>query len=162
MYEDIPFKFWEGTIKYLKGYLCIGVVIYTGTLVDLDYLPTKEFGALNALEQAFYLFIIYKNFTYKALTCWFFADGVNKLTGLTYGGKDKEGNHQFNRNIAVDYNTVEFGTNIRDMINSWNIQVAMWLRNYIYLRVEKGDKKRRGLATAVTFFTSAFWHGLLP
>mmetsp|Transcript_597 Transcript_597/g.676 ORF Transcript_597/g.676 Transcript_597/m.676 type:complete len:149 (+) Transcript_597:940-1386(+) len=48
------------------------------------------------------------------------------------------------------------------MINNWNIQVATWLRNYIYLRVENGDRKNRGKATATVFFTSAFWHGLLP
>ena len=95
---------------------------------SLDLLISKEFGNMNILVQTFYLFIVLNNFKYKAYSCWFFADGVNILSGLSYGGKDKEGNHVFDRNIAVNFMEVETGTNPRDLINNWNIQVAQWLK----------------------------------
>mmetsp|Transcript_596 Transcript_596/g.675 ORF Transcript_596/g.675 Transcript_596/m.675 type:complete len:96 (+) Transcript_596:628-915(+) len=93
-----------GTIKYLRGILCMGVVVVTGKMVELDHLASDEFGELNPLYQFIYLYGIFQNFKFKAYTCWFFADGVNILTGLSYGGTDKDGNHIHDRNLAVNFN----------------------------------------------------------
>lgn len=140
----------------------MGVVIITGIIVNSDRLMSEEFGQLSFLEQNWLSYLFLVNFKYSGYTCWFFADGTSILSGLGYTGKDKDGKNNFDRVQAFNYREIEFGTCPRQVINSWNIQVAHWLKNYIYIRIEKGDKKKQSKATILVFMTSAFWHGFMP
>lgn len=51
---------------------------------------------------------------------------------------------------------VQFATNIRDSINSWNMATNRWLRHIVYERVP------RRYGTLLTFGLSAVWHGFYP
>ena len=89
---------------------------------------------------------------------------------------------------AIHISGVEFATNLRDYIASWNIMTAKWLHRYVYLGIagakptaERDNSKNRngdstaptnskkissggsGLtATLLTNLVSAFWHGFHP
>ena len=161
-YSEIPFWFWKGVLKYVKGIPCMIIVIITGFYISKSLLLSEEFGNYNFFKQNWYCFIFLINFKYGIYAVWYFADGTSILSGLGYVGKDAKGKHNFDRVKAFNYWDIEFGTNPRQVINNWNIQVASWLKNYIYIRVEEGDKKRQNKATILVFMTSAFWHGFMP
>lgn len=63
---------------------------------------------------------------------------------------------QFNSPNTNYYFTLQFSTNIRDAINSWNCGTNRWLRMIVYERVPKK------YGTILTFTLSAVWHGFYP
>lgn len=119
-----------------------------------------EFAEHSFLLQAFYAFIVMNGFKYSCFLLWIFADGANILSGLSFSGRDIEGNPQHERNVSIRCINVETAFTPRDIINNWNTQTVSWLKYYVYVRVEQGEKKNRSVATFLTFITSAFWHGI--
>ncbi|CAI2365211.1 unnamed protein product [Moneuplotes crassus] len=161
-YADSPFHFVKSLLKFSTGFIFLGVSIYLDGVVYLDFMVSKEFGQLNFLTQTVYCFLYMKSYAYKLLAIFSFADGSNILSGFSYGGKDEKGNHKNDRNIACDIVMVEIGSNLRDIYNSWNLQVSLWLRYYVYVKFDDKDSKSNMKATFAVFFVSALWHGPYP
>ena len=114
IYQNIPFHFWEGTFKFLKGIPCFAGVILTGSYITAPDLAKDEFGQHNMLWQFALCAIVLWNLKFSAYSCWFFADGTSIISGFAYGGTDEKGNAKYDRNRAFDFCTIEFGTNPRD------------------------------------------------
>jgi len=55
---------------------------------------------------------------------------------------------------------IEFPSNFKVLLDSWNMKTNIWLRECVYKRVATKGKKPGNGVTAITFFTSAFWHGI--
>jgi lysophospholipid acyltransferase len=159
---EVPFPVVRGTLVFLRGMLCMGIAIWMQTQASGLFVASKGFADSNWFMQQYYCFMLLAQFKYGAYTVWSFADGVNLLSGLRYGGKDKDGNDDFQRNVACNLVECELAYMPRMIINNWNLQVALWLRYYTYERIENGDKRNRGTAAFVTFMVSAFWHGFMP
>lgn len=159
---EVPFPFVRGTLCFLRGMLCLGIAVWMQTQSSGVFVASKEFGESSWLMQQYYCFMLLAQFKYGAYSVWSFADGVNAISGLRYGGKDKDGNDDFERNTACHIESCELAFMPRMIINNWNLQVATWLKYYIYERIERGEKKRKGYAAFVTFIISAFWHGFMP
>lgn len=162
LYRDPPLDFFKALFTYLYGIVMFGGVIACGMICPPDYLVTEEFAKENWFMQTFYSGIVLENMKFAGYALWFFADGVNILSGFCYNGKDKDGNNKYDINRGIDYKATELATTPRELINGWNYQTTNWLKYYIYIRVEDGKRENRGLAALVTFGTSAFWHGFLP
>ncbi|KDQ14382.1 hypothetical protein BOTBODRAFT_159594 [Botryobasidium botryosum FD-172 SS1] len=91
---------------------------------------------------------------------WLLTEGSCILTGLGFNGFNAAGKTQWNRMANVDVLHIEFGENVKVLLDSWNMNTNVWLRNCVYKRVTPKGKKPGFRSSMVTFGTSAFWHGL--
>ncbi|SPC60598.1 related to ALE1 - broad-specificity lysophospholipid acyltransferase [Ustilago sp. UG-2017b] len=94
---------------------------------------------------------------------WSLTDGACILSGLGYNGIDrKTGQTKWNRCRNIDIPKIEFANNWKELLDHWNMNTNVWLRNNVYKRIARPGKKPGLKSTMTTFFTSAFWHGLEP
>lgn len=94
---------------------------------------------------------------------WSLTDGACILSGLGYNGVNpRSGKTMWNRCRNVDIPKIEFANNWKELLDAWNMNTNVWLRNNVYKRIARPGKKPGFKSTMTTFFTSAFWHGLEP
>ncbi|SPO22271.1 related to ALE1 - broad-specificity lysophospholipid acyltransferase [Ustilago trichophora] len=94
---------------------------------------------------------------------WSLTDGACILSGLGYNGIDPtSGQTRWNRCRNIDIPKIEFANNWKELLDHWNMNTNVWLRNNVYKRIARPGKKPGFKSTMTTFFTSAFWHGLEP
>ncbi|KAJ3060017.1 lysophospholipid acyltransferase, partial [Quaeritorhiza haematococci] len=152
------------TLKALGlGLVCMGIYLTFGKTWDHNRVITDPSYDSRPLWWKF-LFIqiagaVARNKYYGA---WKIAEGACVLTGIGYAGKDSQGNHHWDRVSNVKVLKLEFSSSPRDLIGSWNIQTALWLRNCIYLRLTPKGGKPSPYAQVATFLGSAVWHGFRP
>ncbi|PWZ03415.1 MBOAT-domain-containing protein [Testicularia cyperi] len=94
---------------------------------------------------------------------WSLTDGACILSGLGYNGVDATtGRTRWNRCRNIDIPKIELANNWKELLDHWNMNTNVWLRNNVYKRIARPGKKPGFKSTMTTFFTSAFWHGLEP
>jgi len=140
------------------------LIITVGLLASALYFPhslllSESFKATPFFQRIILLHIVISLVRFKYYFAWLLAEGSCLATGLGYNGVDKNGNMLFDRCTNVWVLKVEVASNVRDMSNYWNIGTAVWLRKYIYERVQH---KNSLVPLLATYVTSAFWHGFYP
>lgn len=85
----------------------------------------------------------------KYYFAWTLADAVCNNAGLGWDGSG------WNKFSNVDIFRFEFGTSLKESIDSWNRGTNAWLRFIVYKRAAK-------YSTFLTFALSAIWHGFHP
>ncbi|WP_227395945.1 MBOAT family O-acyltransferase [Jeotgalibacillus aurantiacus] len=67
----------------------------------------------------------------------------------------------FGIKLTENFKQPHFATSIADFWNRWHITLSMWLRDYIFIPLCKGKKKRGEIYVAIiiTFLVSGIWHG---
>lgn len=94
---------------------------------------------------------------------WSVTNAACILSGLGYNGTDpRTGRTRWNRCRNIDIPKIEFANNWKELLDHWNMNTNVWLRNNVYKRIARPGKKPGFKSTMTTFFTSAFWHGLEP
>ncbi|XP_003388609.1 PREDICTED: membrane-bound O-acyltransferase domain-containing protein 2-like [Amphimedon queenslandica] len=73
--------------------------------------------------------------------------------GLGFTGYDKEGREVWDLAKSINFKGYEFGANPREMIMSWNMKTALWIRRVFY---------ERGASVIQANVVSALWHGFYP
>lgn len=63
--------------------------------------------------------------------------------------------------LTENFKQPHFATSIGDFWNRWHITLSTWLRDYIFIPLSKGKKKRSEiyLVIVITFLVSGIWHG---
>jgi D-alanyl-lipoteichoic acid acyltransferase DltB (MBOAT superfamily) len=64
-------------------------------------------------------------------------------------------------NLTENFKQPHFATSIADFWSRWHITLSTWLRDYVFVPLCKGKKKRSEiyLAIVITFLVSGIWHG---
>ncbi|MDR7079698.1 D-alanyl-lipoteichoic acid acyltransferase DltB (MBOAT superfamily) [Neobacillus niacini] len=64
-------------------------------------------------------------------------------------------------NLTENFKQPHFAVSISDFWNRWHITLSTWLRDYVFIPLCKGKKKRSEiyLAILITFLVSGIWHG---
>ncbi len=64
-------------------------------------------------------------------------------------------------NLTENFKQPHFAVSISDFWSRWHITLSTWLRDYIFVPLCKGKKKRSDiyLAIVITFLVSGIWHG---
>ncbi|MGE6490027.1 MBOAT family O-acyltransferase [Paenisporosarcina sp. NPDC076898] len=64
-------------------------------------------------------------------------------------------------NLTENFKQPHFAVSISDFWSRWHITLSTWLRDYIFVPLCKGKKKRSEiyLAIVITFLVSGIWHG---
>ncbi|KZP00104.1 MBOAT-domain-containing protein [Calocera viscosa TUFC12733] len=95
----------------------------------------------------------------KYYGAWKLAEGAAILTGLGFNGYGPDGRAMWNRATNVNIWKVEFAPNFKILLDNWNVNTNVWLRNCIYKRVTPRGKKPGFRSSMLTFLVSALWHG---
>ncbi|MDE0581482.1 MBOAT family protein [Planococcus sp. A6] len=63
--------------------------------------------------------------------------------------------------LTENFKQPHFAVSIGDFWNRWHITLSTWLRDYIFIPLSKGKKKRSEiyLVIVITFLVSGIWHG---
>jgi len=87
------------------------------------------------------------------------GQGASILTGLGFTGYGASGESTWNGAANVKIKEIELPPNFKVLLDSWNINTNIWLRECIYKRVTPKGKKPGFRSSMLTFATSAFWVG---
>lgn len=83
--------------------------------------------------------------------------GASILTGLGFTGYAPSGESTWEGAANVKIDEIELPSNFKVLLDSWNINTNIWLRECIYKRVTPKGKKPGFRSSMLTFATSAFW-----
>ena len=90
---------------------------------------------------------------------WKLSETACIYTGFGFNGYNENGYATWDRVDNCDMVRIELAGNIRELVSVWNMQTAVWLKRDVYGRLtDLGFDKQT--ATTITFFISAFWHGV--
>lgn len=141
----------------LLGFLYLGLFQFGSAWIPTEYLLSNDYSNINFIKKLIYLGFWARFTLYKYIACWLFTEGVCTTFGLSYNGKDKNGNDKWDGCQNVDLLTFENATQFNHYILSFNMNTNHWCAEYIYKRL-----KFLGSRFASQFFTLAFlavWHG---
>ncbi|KAF9224377.1 membrane bound O-acyl transferase [Gyrodon lividus] len=96
----------------------------------------------------------------KYYAIWTLTEGASILTGLGFTGYGPSGKSLWEGAANVKIRDIELPSNFKVLLDSWNINTNIWLRECIYKRVTPKGKKPGFSSSMLTFLTSAFWHGI--
>ncbi|EIN10257.1 MBOAT-domain-containing protein [Punctularia strigosozonata HHB-11173 SS5] len=98
----------------------------------------------------------------KYYALWMMTEGAAIFTGLGFTGYSLTGASQWAGASNVDVLQIEFAPNFKVLLDSWNKNTNVWLRECVYKRVTPKGKKPGFRSSMMTFGTSALWHGISP
>lgn len=87
------------------------------------------------------------------------AESSTIASGQSYNGEEN-GKPKFDRFYCIEIKAVEFGVFAVWVAEGWNHNGHMWLKRYIYFRINR--LINRDAALYLTYVISAFWHGFYP
>lgn len=143
------------------GRLAVGIVTLVGHLVMSARFPMKNFYNVEIIRNTT-MFQRYLN-TYIALFgerlkyyfVWKIAEGSSIMAGFGFEGYDENGKSKgWSAVENIDIWGFESAANIQQLSRAWNKRTQGWLERYTY--------NRQGRSLLITYFVSAFWHGLYP
>ncbi|KAF8341485.1 endoplasmic reticulum protein [Cantharellus anzutake] len=146
--------------KFAQGAFFLGVFALWGGGMDYDRILTPEFSQKSFLGRYFFTYRLGLAQRTKYYGVWLLAEGASILTGLGFNGYAKTGETLWNRTANVDIMNIEIAPNFKILLDSWNMNTNIWLRNCVYKRVTPKGKKPGFSSSMITFLTSAFWHGI--
>jgi len=143
-------------VKFSIGVLfLIGYVVGSGhfrmsTIYDPSFISSSSF-----LYRCAFLYLALAASRCKYYFVWMMAEGGSNLAGFGFEGYDKEGRVIGWEGVKnIDIIGFETASCIQHLSRAWNKRTQGWLERYTYLRC--------GRSLLVTYFVSAFWHGLYP
>lgn len=92
---------------------------------------------------------------------WAVSDAACALSGLGYNGVNPATKKtMWTRAKNIDFINVFFCNNWKELLDNWNCNTNIWLRENVYKRLAKPGKRPGFKSLMLTFMTSAFWHGI--
>ncbi|KAF9028332.1 MBOAT-domain-containing protein [Hymenopellis radicata] len=98
----------------------------------------------------------------KYYAVWTLTEGASILTGFGFTGFNAKGKSTWTGAANVIPLDIEFPSNFKGILDSWNMKTNIWLRECVYKRVARKGKKPGFKSMMITSMTSAFWHGIYP
>ncbi|KAG6918210.1 hypothetical protein DXG01_015803 [Tephrocybe rancida] len=146
--------------KMVMGLIYLGIYVVLGGQNNYSTALTPWFMEHNLFVRIF-LFQMYgflERSKYYAI--WTLTEGASIITGLGFTGFSASGQSTWNGAANVKVLEIEIPSNFKVLLDSWNMKTNVWLRECVYKRVTPQGKKPGFASSMITFFTSAFWHGI--
>jgi lysophospholipid acyltransferase len=146
--------------KMLTGLVFLGIFVVLSPSFYYGIVITPWF-----MTQGFLYRMVYFQFSgfierSKYYAIWTLTEGASILTGLGFTGYGPSGESTWEGAANVKILEIELPSNFKVLLDSWNINTNIWLRECIYKRVTPKGKKPGFRSSMLTFATSAFWHGI--
>ncbi|TFK43038.1 MBOAT, membrane-bound O-acyltransferase family-domain-containing protein [Crucibulum laeve] len=146
--------------RMVLGLLYLGAFVVLGGKYNYAAALTPEFAKKSLLYRiaVFQAYGPLERAKYYAI--WTLTEGASILTGLGFTGFGPSGKAHWDGAANVKVMQIEFPPNFKVLLDSWNMKTNVWLRECVYKRVTPKGKKPGFRSSMITFFTSAFWHGI--
>ncbi|PPR03997.1 hypothetical protein CVT24_010490 [Panaeolus cyanescens] len=146
--------------RMIFGLFYLGVFVFLSPKYNFSVCMDPEFQKKSLLTRIalFQLSGPVERSKYYAI--WTLTEGASILTGLGFTGLNDKGKPQWDGAANVKVWQIEFPPNFKVLLDSWNMKTNVWLRECVYKRVTPKGKKPGFRSSMITFFTSAFWHGI--
>ncbi|KAA3675149.1 lysophospholipid acyltransferase 1/2 [Paragonimus westermani] len=173
-----PFIFYTEYQAYLKGYEKHQLPAVGWRYFFFALLRTIAAGLLSAYMSPYFPFEFVLNAEFinwpvfrRILYCtislflvrqkYYFAWGLAEVGGISAGvGFTRycptDGRPMYEHVRNFDLRQIEAALSLKNVIDSWNISTARWLREVFY------DRLPHSIRTLPVFIISAFWHGFYP
>ncbi|KAF9076609.1 MBOAT, membrane-bound O-acyltransferase family-domain-containing protein [Rhodocollybia butyracea] len=148
-----------GYRKFVTGLAFLGAFIVFGGSNNFSVMATPWFA-----EQSWGKRVLLAQFygtceRTKYYAIWTLTEGASILTGYGFTGFTPTGQSTWNGAANVIPIVIEFPSNFKVLLDSWNMKANVWLRECVYKRVTPKGQKPGFWSSMLTFATSAFWHG---
>eukprot|EP01101_Sappina_pedata_P005974 TRINITY_DN2860_c0_g1_i1.p1 TRINITY_DN2860_c0_g1~~TRINITY_DN2860_c0_g1_i1.p1 ORF type:complete len:479 (+),score=174.23 TRINITY_DN2860_c0_g1_i1:29-1465(+) len=145
--------------------LALGVtylIIFTimNSYYPTDYLKTPAYFELPFLQRFITMNITMCFSLFKYIGIWITTEGPCILLGLAFNGYNADGTAKWDGLTNIRSLIFLTGTNLRAIIDTWNINTNDWLKRYIFKRLKSFDNRQ--LSSFVSLFFLALWHGTAP
>lgn len=140
-------------IFFLVIYSLYGAEYNMARLLDSSFVKGKSFWA-----KFIFMNIAGAFARFKYYAVWCIAESSCILSGLGYN--PRTGHYDASRNLRI--RNIELAPNFKVLLDSWNMNANVWLRECIYKRLAKKGRKPGFKSTQITFIVSALWHGVNP
>ncbi|KAL4075636.1 MBOAT, membrane-bound O-acyltransferase family-domain-containing protein [Scleroderma yunnanense] len=148
--------------KMLAGLVYLGLFVVLTPKFRYEAFLTPWFSTLS-LFQRIVLFPVWAFIARcKFYAVWTLTEGASILTGFGFTGYSPSGESLWEGAANVKALGIEFAPNFKTLLDSWNINTNIWLRECVYKRVTPKGKKPNFRSSMLTSLTSAFWHGIAP
>ncbi|KAF9531014.1 MBOAT, membrane-bound O-acyltransferase family-domain-containing protein [Crepidotus variabilis] len=145
--------------KMVMGLVYLGSFVVLGPTINFTVALKPEFAKYSLIERIvrFQLGGPIERAKYYAI--WTLTEGASILTGLGFTDI-VNGQPQWDGAANVKVMQIEFPSNFKVLLDAWNMKTNIWLRECVYKRVTPKGQKPGNMSSMITFFTSAFWHGI--
>ncbi|KAH7904100.1 MBOAT, membrane-bound O-acyltransferase family-domain-containing protein, partial [Hygrophoropsis aurantiaca] len=146
--------------KMVTGLLFLGTFVALGPSFYFGIAITPWFVTKGILYRIAYFQICGFIERSKYYAVWTLTEGASILTGFGFTGFSPSGESLWEGAANVKILEIELPSNFKVLLDSWNMNTNVWLRECIYKRVTPKGKKPGFRSSMLTFTTSAFWHGI--
>ena len=149
-------SFLPGLSRLLIGIICLAGHLVLSASYSLKMIYNSNFIQSNGyLYRYIYLIVALFAERLKYYFAWKIAEGSSILGGFGFEGFDKSDKPIGWKGVEnIDMIGFETAPNIQTLSRVWNKRTQGWLERYTY--------NRSGRSLLITYFISAFWHGLYP
>ncbi|CAH1772911.1 unnamed protein product, partial [Owenia fusiformis] len=109
--------------------------------------------------RTIYLFVSYTIAKHKYYFAMLSGEAISNASGLGFNGYDETGKAHWDLVSPFRLMKMELATSTKEIVDSWNIQCALWFRRISYDRVPYKETWKK---TFCTLMLSAVWHGFYP
>ncbi|ODV58658.1 lysophospholipid acyltransferase [Ascoidea rubescens DSM 1968] len=152
--------------KAIQGVLWILLWFKLTTIFSNKYLFERSFLSKNFFYKIFYLWVLSFTYRLKYYGAWSIAEASCILCGIGFNGikinADKSISFRWDKVQNIDPIGFETAQNVHIGLEAWNQNTNKWLKNYVYLRIKRKNRRAGFKSTLFTFLTSAMWHGTRP
>lgn len=140
------------------GLCCLLFSLLGSTHLDEKFLLSDQYAERGLLMRLLLLGAWQVVTLHKYVACWLLAEGSCIMAGLTYNGRDENGNDLWNGCMNISVWRYEAATTFDDLIKSFNINTNLWVAQYVFKRLRFLGSKQLSQLAALLFL--ALWHGL--
>jgi lysophospholipid acyltransferase 5 len=159
-YHSTPSSSFAGIQRLLIG---VGFSIFYAAMHNyypIEFLVTQGFADEPYLRKLWLVFISGKVVLWRYVTVWLIAEGSCIVSGITYGGVDKDGCVDWTALTNIKLINFETGITLQGMVDSFNINTNQWMAMYVYKRLKWLGNKQVSMILTLVFIS--FWHGFWP
>ena len=164
--ENIFYIIKNGILYFFGSFAAMGFYAVISNKLPVSKVSEEEFGEHNLFYILAYIYFCIPAIRARYYSGWLLSYATVIFSGAAYTEKkDKEGKIEksLEKGSYGSIVTCEWGINPCDLINEWNKTIHLWLKFNVYARVIKIKKKpfenNKTIASFLTFFASAIWHG---
>ncbi|KAL7073086.1 hypothetical protein ACQ4LE_007775 [Meloidogyne hapla] len=145
----------------LQRFVCgvfFAVLYKWGTVwIPDSYFNSPEFLSLPLIWKIIWNTIWFKSTMYRYCVAWLLTEGSSILCGISYNGKDFNGDDKWNGTRNINVIKWELGSDFQSVIDSFNCSTNEFAKNHIFKRLKwLGNKYYSHL---ITLLYLAVWHG---
>ncbi|KAK3105167.1 hypothetical protein FSP39_018592 [Pinctada imbricata] len=134
-------------------------VYQAGQMIITDqFILSQDFQNRNFFIKCFYVYLWGRILFNKYIGTWLICEGVCMLTGLSYNGKDENGNVLWDGVTNVKLYRLETASSFSQMIEAFNHNTNNWMLRYVYKRLR--FLGNRLISQSVTLLYLSVWHGI--